>query len=72
MNSTKKTNKENESLGEIDGFGESCEIGFEEIEMVLSSKKKGDRKLLQGIKGKASPGRMVCFTLQFLLKILGN
>lgn len=42
-----------------------CEVGFEDIEMVLSTKKKGDRMILQGVKGKARPGRMV--SLQLLL-----
>ena len=50
------------------GVLQNCEIGFENIKMVLKGKKSGDedRLILDGsIRGKASPGRMVRYDFAF-------
>lgn len=53
------------------GFFQSCEIGFENIKMVLKGKKSNDqdRLILDGsIRGKATPGRMVRYDFVFIQK----
>ena len=58
---SKKENNTNEEQSLSDGrLNLKSEIGFKDISMSLSNKKRGDRFILQDIKGKASPGKMVC------------
>ena len=57
--------------GQASDFLNQCEVGFEDIKMVLQQKgKKPDRVILDGsFKGTARPGRMVSSTFVFNFQI---